>query len=636
MLAVRALPELLSTGLGRIRGLQVIDHPRFEQVTGQLLGTGQPGAGTDAARASGATELLEGTLYRVPGDSLRLDLRRIDARRGLVLDAVSVAGRDVFALADSATARFAARLREPAPATGIASVTSPSLVAHGLYDEGLRTYYREGDYHAAARLFQAALDQDSTFAMAAYFLGRSMEIIDPATGGNAFARAVRLASHASEREALLIRVQWPAAQNEPGWRALADSLAARAPGAPEGRYAQGLGRLMAGDYTGAAAAMRDVIHLDSLSLRGASGLCVACDAYADLVLVDIARDSVPSAVRDASAWLQVAPRAPRAWDLLADALERSERLTDALAARDTAARLRTGSGAGLLDQAYFLVRAGDYAAADRLLAAGEHLGSGPDRQNSLWWRIISLRAQGRPLAAVPVARTFLALASRDSDVALAGVPLASALFEAGNLTAAARVFDSAGVHPPAFHRDHPGLAARHRAWGLTQRATVAAAAGDTTKLRVLAESIAVDARASAFGRDWTLPAYVHGLYLAHTGRLAQAADSFRAAILSPTEGYTRINLELARTLVALGRPREAIGWMQAALRGGMEASNYFLTRTDAHEALAQAFAAAAQVDSARAHYAWVIRAWSNAEPPARARRDAAARYLAQHPSTRGS
>jgi hypothetical protein len=165
---------------------------------------------------------------------------------------------------------------------------------------------------------------------------------------------------------------------------------------------------------------------------------------------------------------------------------------------------------------------------------------------------------------------------------------------------------------------------------------VAAAAGDTALIRLLAESISVHARGSAFGRDWKLPAYAHGLYLARTGRLAEAADSFRAGISSPTEGYTRVNLELARTLLALGRPREAIGWMQAVLRGGMEASNYFLTRTDAHETLAQAFAAAGQVDSARAHYAWVVHAWADAEPLARARRDAAARYLARHPGSGGS
>lgn len=636
VLATRALPELLATGLGRVRGLQVIDHPRFEQVTGQLLAAGQPGEPTDAARAAGATELVEGTLYRLLGDSLRLDLRRIDARQGIVLDAVSVTGRDVFALADSAAARFAARLREPAPTPGLASVTSPSLVAHGLYDEGLRTFYRDGDYHAAARLFQAALDQDSTFAMAAYFLGRSMEIVDPASGGDQFARAVRLASHATEREALLIRVQWPAAQNEPGWRALADSLAARSPGAPEGRYAQGLGGLMAGDYPRATAALRDVIHIDSLSLPGASGLCMACDAYAALVLGEIAEDSIPLALRDASTWLRISPRAPRAWDLLADALERSDRLREAFAARDTAARLRTGSGAGLVDRAYFLIRGGDFTGADRLLAAGEQVGSTAERTDVLWWHVISLRAQGRPLAAVPFARRMLALQPHDSDLVLAAVPIGAAYFEAGDFAAAARIFDASGIHTLTFRREHPGLAARHRAWALAQRATVAAATGDTARLRVLADSITVHARGSAFGRDWTLPAYAHGLYLERTGRLAEAADSFRATIYSPTEGYTRINLELARTLIALGRPREAIGWMQAALRGGMEASNYFLTRTDAHEMLAQAFAAAGQVDSARAHYAWVVRAWSHAEPPAWARREAAARYLAQHPAVGGS
>ena len=173
------------------------------------------------------------------------------------------------------------------------------------------------------------------------------------------------------------------------------------------------------------------------------------------------------------------------------------------------------------------------------------------------------------------------------------------------------------------------MTGRRRAWAFTQRANVAAAVADTAALRLLADSVAAAARGSAFGRDHRLPAYVHGLLLVQQGHLAPAADSFRAAVYSPTQGYTRINAALARTLIALGRPREAIYWMQAALRGGMEASNYYLTRTDAHEVLAQTFAAAGQVDSARAQFALVVHAWADAEPLFRARRDSAAAYLAR-------
>lgn len=60
-----------------------------------------------------------------------------------------------------------------------------------------------------------------------------------------------------------------------------------------------------------------------------------------------------------------------------------------------------------------------------------------------------------------------------------------------------------------------------------------------------------------------------------------------------TEGYTRINLALAQSLLRLGRAREAIAVLQPALRGGVDGGNSYVTHTELHEALALAFDAAA-------------------------------------------
>lgn len=622
-LALRTLPELLATDLARIGGLAVISHPRLEAVSGQLQAAGRPSNPAEAARAAGAADLIEGILYRKSGDTLRLDLRRVDASSGLVREALTVEGPDPFALADSAAARFARRLGRPQPTPGLETVTSPSLLAHDLYNQGLRTYYRDGDYTAAARLFEDALAQDTTFAMAAYYLGRSREALDPSAGAAEYARAARLSAHATEQERLLIQVQWPAAQNEPGWVGLAESLAARNPADPGAQYAEGLARLMTGDYLRAAARFREVIRLDSLGLQLPDARCMACDAYEHLVQTDIAIDSMDAALRDAGAWLKGQPQAPRAWDLWADALERQERLAAALAARDTAARLRTGGGATPVDTAYFLIRGGDPDSAAGILARAERRGSTGDRDDAVWWRAIALRYAGRPREAVREARSiFQRDTAGPNGLGLATTPLGAALFEGGDLAGAAHAFDSAGVHSATFRRDHPGLAARHRAWGLAQRATVAAAQNDVAELRVLAESLRVEAAQSAYGRDQTLPTYVRGLILARTGRPEAAVDSLRAAMFSPTEGYTRVTTELASILLALRRPREAVPWLQSALRGGIEASNYYVTQTELHELLALCFSAAGETDSARIHAAWVTRAWDHAEPEFAARRHA--------------
>ena len=52
----------------------------------------------------------------------------------------------------------------------ISQRATTSSVAYRLYDRGLKAYY-EMDRTAAYRLFHAALAEDSTFAMAAYYAG---------------------------------------------------------------------------------------------------------------------------------------------------------------------------------------------------------------------------------------------------------------------------------------------------------------------------------------------------------------------------------------------------------------------------------------------------------------------------------
>jgi predicted Zn-dependent protease len=78
-----------------------------------------------------------------------------------------------------------------------------------------------------------------------------------------------------------------------------------------------------------------------------------------------------------------------------------------------------------------------------------------------------------------------------------------------------------------------------------------------------------------------------------------------------------VNMALAKVLLRMGRPREAVTVLQPALRGSLEASNTYVSRTDIHEALGEAWAAVggpAARDSSRAHYTLVVRAWQRADP----------------------
>jgi predicted Zn-dependent protease len=96
-------------------------------------------------------------------------------------------------------------------------------------------------------------------------------------------------------------------------------------------------------------------------------------------------------------------------------------------------------------------------------------------------------------------------------------------------------------------------------------------------------------------------------------------------VYSLTEGYTRTNLVLGRALIAGGRSREAIAVLEPALRGSLEASNLYVTRTELYEALGDAYAAAGERAKARDAYAKVAAAWSAADAPYRERAARAAR-----------
>jgi Tfp pilus assembly protein PilF len=151
--------------------------------------------------------------------------------------------------------------------------------------------------------------------------------------------------------------------------------------------------------------------------------------------------------------------------------------------------------------------------------------------------------------------------------------------------------------------------------------SAALSGGDTLFAKALVDSIEAEGSRSSYSRDIELHHFIRGQLLAKRGDQVGAVQQYRQALVSPTMGYTRINYELAKSLMSLGRPREAVPLMQAALRGGLEGSDLYLTRTEAHDVLAHAFEQAGQRDSAAAHFRVVERAWRKADPMLKQRYD---------------
>jgi hypothetical protein len=119
-----------------------------------------------------------------------MEVQRVDLATGIVRGAYRVAASDRYALIDSMTMAITRDLRVASPSGSVADATSDSPIAYRLYEEGLRAYYLY-DFAGARRLMQAALQEDSTFAMAAYY--DALLVPDYADTRAARERALRLA-----------------------------------------------------------------------------------------------------------------------------------------------------------------------------------------------------------------------------------------------------------------------------------------------------------------------------------------------------------------------------------------------------------------------------------------------------------
>jgi hypothetical protein len=235
---------------------------------------------------------------------------------------------------------------------------------------------------------------------------------------------------------------------------------------------------------------------------------------------------------------------------------------------------------------------------------------------------MSLRYQGRLQDALVDARRLRLLAiepyrrvvAERQALPIEAVAEAQILFEMGRYRPAAALFDS--VSRWVVGDEFPSQNAHHRVWAMTHAAGARAAAGDTAGFAALVDTLEAVGRESSSRRDQLLHRHVRGLLLAARGLDEAAVADFRAAVYSWSFGYTRTNIALAASLMRLGRPSEAVLALQPALRGNIEASNFYASRTELHEKLAQAWdAVGGQVgrDSAVVHYAFVERAWSRAD-----------------------
>lgn len=502
---------------------------------------------------------------------------------------------------------------------GVASRTSPPItiaspVARRLYSEGTGRFFA-GDWREASRLLVAALADDSSCAMCAYYAYLAYRGFDDADADRMLQVAMRLANRASEPERLLIHYGWADATNSVTRSIVAESLVTRYAYWPDAQMAAGEAAEMDGRWLVAAAHLRRAIAAQPVPDSAAGGLCSVCLAQLLLVQVDEAADSLPAALRVARGLVRVRPHSRLAWQALSHALAQSGRYAEARAAIDSSTLYASGRDDDVIDHALIEIRAGNFGLADRLLTTLAQTGNHNSKFDALWYLVISLRAQGRLHEALEIAVGQMRRSEPATTQGIGESELAEAQvrFELGQYRRAAEIFEHQAFPPDTFSRAAVGRIARQRVWTLTLAGSALAAADDSLALSALVDTVEWWGRKSGFGRDRQLYHYLRGLLWMVRARQDSAVVAFRSALLSETEGFSRINLELARALMALGRPREAIPLIEHPLSGTFEAGNFYVARTELQETLARVYDAAGERDSAVVYHRIVLRAWRRAD-----------------------
>ena len=513
---------------------------------------------------------------------------------------------------------------QPAPIIQSAGdVTTRSITAYRMYEQGLKAHAR-GDRPVARKFFEAAVAEDSLFALAHYYL--AVTIDDPVDARRRLLRAHRLATTVSDRERLTINAGWASTLSVPTFRAISDTLAIRYPTDVVGQVNLAMALVSDGEYLEALQPLQHVVSLGAPVSDDAAAEVSLGTAMRTMVSAYEAADSLAAAERVARRWVRMQPGSRAAVRALVEVLDAQGRAEDGDAVlRATTVHVLEDVDA-LYRRAANFVRAGRFDDAERLLCDMIEAGSVYEQIDAYWMLAISLRQQGRLADALAATRRMRAILPDSSATVAGSAPTIAALeaqilLELGRPRAASALFDS--IARGRDHLDSKANEARRQTWNLTHSAGARAAAGDTMGLARLVDSIQSSGLRSGHGRDRRLHHYVRGLLLVARGEDEGAAVEFSRAMLSRNFGYTRANYELARTLVRLGRPADAVAVLQPALRGGMEGANLYVSRTELHELLAQAWDAAGRSDSALTHYRVVADEWRLADRALQPRRAAA-------------
>jgi hypothetical protein len=352
--------------------------------------------------------------------------------------------------------------------------------------------------------------------------------------------------------------------------------------------------------------------------------CRSCDALPVLARVAYAADSSGVGETALRRWMQRDATAPEPVRRLAQQLVREGRFAEAAVLVDSA-KSRGASTLWARQQRMERAMAGGFWPVARDLVV-DSTAEGMTGARARWWRVAFERLRGRPASAAAFARPLLATGvpaiAGQLDAALAQevrAAVVTALLDAGDVNGARTV-----LAEPVARRDSAPLLLDD----VALRGRVLAAQSDSTALRTLVDSVAASPMPTIDARTLALRGYLRGLAAATRGAHGEALPHFEAALRVDRVTAPAINVALARSLTALGRPADAIPVLRAATRApilptGATAEPFPAVR----EQLALAHAAIGARDSARVHARIVLDAWNESEAVMRVRTNALRRAV---------
>ena len=611
------LPQMMMSELSRSPDVEIVPPGQVRALLRRRGGS--PAARLagdelrDLAHRLGATVVVSGTVGR-DDRAIVLDLAVRDVASGRLLRNDALSRRDAPALADEAAARVLATVNAQRPGFLFTNLETSSVDAFQHFVRAMQAA-QEGRTHEAYRELDAAIALDSGFVAAVH--ARMDWAL--ATGESDVADRLRrvLASHgdrSSEFDQLQTQVLDALNRGESEHsEAMARQLVRRFPRDPRayGVLNGVLGNT--GQFEAAESMWQAALSLDSLAMEAGSGPCAPCVGYGNLARIQAQEGKWQEAERSARRWVELQPDAPAAWEMLASVLSYRQRHREAIEAVQRAMTL-SGRDPSTLDMwARLLVAARQYDTVDSLVQSWLGSESPQLRASAYDLRALLLRERGELRA------SNAALDRTEADVPNAGVQ--TVLVRGNNL---GRLGDYAGAelvyersaHGPRIETRFPpvGTSSRGFCWHHALLADAIAPSGDTVRLRGLADTLAIGCARSFFGRDRRLHHHVRGLLAMLQGRWIDAEAELQQARWGVAESWTRSNVALAKTEMALDQPRAALAALRDAYASPLDGMGRYQPRSELDLLMAQAFRRAGEADSAMVYEAYVRRAWRNADP----------------------